>query len=329
MKTIVVGISGGIAAYKSAELVSRLKKAGHEVYCIMTRNATEFIAPLTLETLSANPVVTDMFKRDTPWEVEHISLAKKADVFVVAPATANVIGKLANGVADDMLTTTAMAATKKMLIAPAMNTNMYKNTAVQENIATLKQRGYYFVGPESGLLACGDDDIGRMSEPEMIAEKIEELLGVEKILAGKKIMITAGPTIEKIDPVRFITNHSTGKMGYALAQSAAEMGAEVTLVSGPVNIAPPAGVETIAVDTTQEMYDAVTSRFEGCDAFISAAAPADFKPQTQSSQKIKKADGMELKLAHNPDISKDCRRYEKKAEDSDICCRKPKPYRKC
>ncbi len=304
MKHVVLAVSGGIAAYKSAEVVSRLKKSGFGVDCIMTKNAMEFIAPLTLETLSGRPVVTDTFDRRAPWEVEHISLAKKADIFVVAPATANVIGKIANGIADDMLTTTIMAVTGKILIAPAMNNNMYKNTAVQENIKKLKERGYYFVGPESGLLACGDDDIGRMSEPEKIVAEIKKLLEAEQILLGKKIMITAGPTVEKIDPVRYITNRSSGKMGYALADVAQEMGADVTLITGPVNIAPPEGIEVVKVESTQQMYEAVTQRFNSCDGYISAAAPADFKPTSVSGQKIKKADGMEIKLDSNPDIAK-------------------------
>ncbi len=304
MKSVVLGISGGIAAYKSAEIVSRLKKMGVQVDCIMTRNATEFIAPLTLETLSGNPVVSDMFDRRAPWEVEHISLAKKADVFVVAPATANVIGKLASGVADDMLTTTAMAVTSKILIAPAMNNNMYKSAAVQKNIGLLKERGFYFVGPESGLLACGDDDIGRMSQPEQIVEAIKALLDMKDIFSGKKLLITAGPTIEKIDPVRYITNRSTGKMGYALAEAACQMGAEVTLVTGPVNLTKPCEAKVIEISTTQEMYETVTKLFPSCDAFISAAAPADFKPEKENNQKIKKADGMEIKLSPNPDIAK-------------------------
>lgn len=305
MKNVIVAVSGGIAAYKSAEIVSRLKKSGIDVNCIMTKNAKEFIAPLTLETLSGNPVVYDMFKRDTPWEVEHISLAKKCNVFVVAPATANVIGKLAHGVADDMLTTTAMATKSKILIAPAMNTVMYKSVAVQKNIETLKERGFYFIGPESGLLACGDDDIGRMSEPSTIVEKIKDLLQMNEILSGKKIVITAGPTEEKIDPVRYITNRSTGKMGYALAEAAIDMGAEVTLISGPVNIAPPFGADVINVKTTQEMHDAVMEVFECCDALVSAAAPSDFKPESVSDEKIKKSAGMEIKLSKNPDISKE------------------------
>ena len=305
MKNVVVAVSGGIAAYKSAEIVSRLKKSGIGVDCIMTKNATEFIAPLTLETLSGNPVTYDMFSRETPWEVEHISLAKKADVFVVAPATANVIGKLAGGVADDMLTTTAMATTGKILIAPAMNNNMYKSAAVQKNIETLKARGFYFIGPESGLLACGDDDIGRMSEPEEIVEKIKELLELLEILKNKKILITAGPTVESIDPVRYITNRSTGKMGYALAEAAIDMGAEVTLVSGPVSIAPPAGAEVINIKSTKEMREAVLGRFDGCDAYISAAAPADFRPEKESAQKLKKSENLEIRFAKNPDIAKE------------------------
>jgi phosphopantothenoylcysteine decarboxylase/phosphopantothenate--cysteine ligase len=304
MKNVVLAVSGGIAAYKSAEITSRLKKSGFNVDVIMTHNAEEFITPLTLETMSGRPVVTDTFDRRAPWEVEHISLAKKADIFVVAPATANVIGKLANGIADDMLTTTAMAVTSKVLIAPAMNNAMYKSTAVQENIKKLKERGFYFVGPESGLLACGDDDIGRMSEPEKIVGEIKELLEIESLLLGKRVLVTAGPTKEKIDPVRFISNHSTGKMGYALAAVAVEMGANVTLVSGPTNLPSPNGVDLINVETTQQMYDAVTQRFDECDAYISAAAPSDFKPQNVNGQKIKKSSGMEIKLIQNPDIAK-------------------------
>ncbi len=303
MRNVVVAISGGIAAYKSAEIVSRLKKSGIDVNCIMTKNAKEFISPLTLETLSGNPVVHDMFDRDASWEVEHISLAKKCDIFVVAPATANVIGKLANGVADDMLTTTAMAVTSKILIAPAMNNAMYKSAAVQKNIETLKSRGFNFVGPESGLLACGDDDIGRMSEPLQIVDKIKELLEIKEFLSEKKILITAGPTVEKIDPVRYITNRSTGKMGYALAEVAAEMGAEVTLISGPVGLAVPYGVELIQVTSSKDMREAVVSRFGDCEAFISAAAPADFTPENVSAEKIKKNDGMEIKLVKTRDIA--------------------------
>lgn len=304
MKNVVVAISGGIAAYKSAGIVSTLKKSGFNVDCIMTKNATQFIAPLTLETLSGNPVVVDMFDNRAPWEMEHISLAKKCDLFVVAPATANVIGKIANGVADDMLTTTAMTITCKVLIAPAMNNNMYKSIAVSENIATLKERGYYFIGPESGILACGDDDIGRMSEPVTIVEKIKDLLDIKEILNRKSVLITAGPTVERIDPVRFITNRSTGKMGYALAEAAYEMGADVTLVSGPVSLQAPKGVSVINVNTTQEMYEAVVNNFDSCDAYISAAAPSDFKPEKESLEKIKKSGDLEIKFSKNPDIAK-------------------------
>ncbi len=306
MKTVVVAISGGIAAYKSAEIVSRLKKTGVNVHCIMTKNACEFVAPLTFETLSNNPVITDMFNRESPWEVEHISLAKKADVFVIAPATANVIGKLAHGVADDMLTTTAMAVTSKILIAPAMNVAMYKSDAVKENIATLKKRGYHFIGPERGLQACGDNDIGRMSEPVDIVGKVKELLDMSNILEGKKIIVTAGPTVEKIDPVRYITNHSSGKMGYAIAEAAFDAGAEVTLVTGPTNIMPPNGVLVIKIKSTKQMYDAVSDEFAYCDALIAAAAPADFKPKITHDQKIKKDKGeYTLELSGNPDVALD------------------------
>lgn len=303
MKTVVVAISGGIAAYKSAEVVSRLKKNGLCVHCIMTKNACEFIAPLTLETLSGNPVITDMFDREAPWEVEHVSLAKKADVFVIAPATANVIGKITAGIADDMLTTTAMATNAKILIAPAMNNGMYKSIAMQENIKTLAKRGAYFVGPESGFLACGDMDIGRMSEPAKIVEHTMNLLSVSEKLNGKNVIITAGPTKEKIDPVRFITNHSTGKMGYAIAEAALDAGANVTLITGPTSVIPPSGANVIDVISTNEMREAVVSRFDDCDVVIAAAAPSDFRPKVENVQKIKKNSGMTLELVSNPDIA--------------------------
>jgi phosphopantothenoylcysteine decarboxylase / phosphopantothenate---cysteine ligase len=304
MKTVVVGLSGGIAAYKTAELVSRLKKAGFNVHCIMTRNACEFIAPLTLETLSGNPVIVDMFKRETPWEIEHITLAKKADIMVIAPATANVIGKIANGIADDMLSTTVMATTSKILIVPAMNVAMYKNKSVQDNLSILKNRGYYFKGPERGLQACGDDDIGRMSEPVDIVDRIKEILDMSNELSGKKIIITAGPTVEQIDPVRYITNHSSGKMGYAITEAALDAGAEVTLITGPTNLAAPKGVEVVNITSTNDMYDAVMDRFKDSDALIAAAAPADFKPEKTSHEKIKKSGGaMSINLTTNPDIA--------------------------
>ncbi len=303
MKTVVLAVSGGIAAYKSAEIASRLKKDNFNVQCIMTKNACEFIAPLTLETLSNNIVITDMFDREMSWKVEHITLAQKADIMVIAPATANVIGKIANGIADDMLTTTIMAASSQILIAPAMNNAMYNNQAVENNISILKQRGFKFIGPESGLLACGDDDIGRMSEPIDIVSKIKDMLGQTSQLKDKKIIITAGPTIEKIDPVRYITNHSSGKMGYAIAVAAVDAGADVTLVTGPANIMLPKGADIINVKSTQQMYDAVIDNFNECDAIILAAAPSDFKPIKEHDNKIKKKSGLNLELISNPDIA--------------------------
>lgn len=237
-KTVVIGVSGGIAVYKACDIVSRLKKLNANVHVIMTNNATEFVTPLTFQSLSQNYVVNDMFEEPKTWDVEHISLAKKADVFLIAPATANVIGKIANGICDDMLTTTVMATTGKVLIAPAMNTNMYRNPILQRNITILKELGYNFVNPESGRLACGDVGEGKLAQPEVIVNEVVNLLiDKEKDLQGKKIMITAGPTVESIDPVRYLTNRSTGKMGYAIAKQAANRGAEVTLVSGPTNIA--------------------------------------------------------------------------------------------
>ena len=302
---VVVGITGGIAAYKSAEIVSRLTKAGFEVHVIMTKNATQFIAPLTLETLSCNPVTTDTFLRDRPWEVEHVALARKADLLVVAPATANVIAKLALGIADDMLTTTALATTAPMLIAPAMHDHMYEHVATQENIAVLRARGCLFVGPGTGNLASGDVGIGRMSEPVEIVEEIVRVLGVKRSLQGKRLLVTAGPTRESLDPVRYITNRSSGRMGYAIAIAAARRGAQVTLVSGPVNLPRPTGVELIAVETTQQMHDAALNVFPGCDAAILAAAPADYRPAEAAPQKLKKqgGQGLTLDLVQTPDIA--------------------------
>ncbi|MDU7967415.1 MAG: bifunctional phosphopantothenoylcysteine decarboxylase/phosphopantothenate--cysteine ligase CoaBC, partial [Paeniclostridium sordellii] len=238
-KTVVLGVSGGIAVYKACDLVSKLKKAGINVHVIMTKSATEFVAPLTFQTLSQNYVVEDMFESPKTWDVEHISLAKKADLFVLAPATANVIGKVANGISDDMLTTTVMATKAKVLVAPAMNTNMYENPIVQRNIQILKDLNYEFVEPESGRLACGDVGSGKLASVDTIFEKIISLLNVEQDLKGTSIIVTAGPTVESIDPVRYITNRSTGKMGYSIAKKAIERGADVTLISGPTNILPP------------------------------------------------------------------------------------------
>ena len=305
-KCVVLGVTGGIAAYKSAELVSRLKREGFTVHVIMTRNATKFIAPLTFETLSGNPVTTDTFRRDKPWEMEHVALAKLADILVIAPATASIIGKVACGIADDMLSTTFMATAAPVLMAPAMNNIMYQSAAVQHNIATLKSRGVHFIGPEHGRLACGDEAIGRMTEAADILPAIHAILGISKTLEGKKVLVTAGPTREPIDPVRDITNRSSGKMGYALANEAARRGAEVILITGPVSIPVPNCVQAVEVSTTMEMLDAAVSHFPACDVAIMAAAPADFRPEVVADQKIKKttdANSLTLRLTQNPDIA--------------------------
>lgn len=301
-KTVVLGVTGGIAAYKAAELISRLKKKGAEVIVLMTKAATEFITPLTMETLSGNRAVSDMFRRDFTFEVEHISIAKRADVFAVVPATANVIGKLAAGIADDMLTTTALATRAPVLIAPAMNTAMYENPAVQQNIRTLKARGVSFVEPASGRLACGDTGKGKLADVAEIEAKIEEML-TPKDLAGLRILVTAGPTREALDPVRFLTNHSTGKMGYALADRAAARGAEVTLVTGPSALKTPLEVRRVDVVSAEDMMREVCGRQTEQDIIIKAAAVGDYRPKTRSEEKIKKQDGiLTLELERNPDI---------------------------
>lgn len=305
-KTVVIGVSGGIAAYKACDIVSRLKKLNANVHVIMTKGATEFVTPLTFQSLSQNYVVSDMFEEPKTWDVEHISLAKKADVFLIAPATANVIGKVANGICDDMLTTTVMATTGKVLIAPAMNTNMYKNPILQRNINTLKELGYNFVNPESGRLACGDEGEGKLASPEVIVNKVIELLNNEdKDLQGKKILITAGPTVESIDPVRYITNRSTGKMGYAIAKIAANRGADVTLVSGPTNIYPPSNIKKlIKIQSAEDMYNAIIDNFDENQVIIKSAAVADYKPKTYSNKKIKKSnDDLVIELDRNKDIA--------------------------
>ena len=288
MKSVVIGITGSIAAYKAAEIVSQLKKKGIDINVIMTKAGSEFITPLTLETLSKNPVVTDMFNRNHPWEVEHIALAKKADVFLVAPASADFISKAANGICDDMLTTTILATRAEILIAPAMNDNMYLNPIIQENIAKLKSRGYKFIDPESGMLACGTSGVGRLADVNVIVQKVVKLLNKKDDLKGKKVLVTAGPTCEDIDPVRYITNRSTGKMGYAVARAAAMRGAEVTLISGKTNLTAPQGVNIINIRSSQNMFDEVNNNFDCCDMLIMAAAPADFTPVKTESEKVKK-----------------------------------------
>lgn len=305
-KTVVIGVSGGIAAYKACDIVSKLKKLNANVHVIMTKNAKEFVTPLTFQSLSQNYVVSDMFEEPKTWDVEHISLAKKADVFLIAPATANVIGKIANGICDDMLTTTVMATTGKVLIAPAMNTNMYKNPILQRNIKTLKELDYSFVNPESGRLACGDVGEGKLASPEVIVDAVVDLLcNVKKDLQGKKIMITAGPTVESIDPVRYLTNRSTGKMGYAIAKVAADRGADVTLVSGPTNLEPPSNIKKlIKTQSAEDMYNAIIDNFDENQVIIKSAAVADYKPKTYSDKKIKKSnDDLVIELDRNKDIA--------------------------
>ena len=305
-KNVVLGVTGSIAAYKACDIVSRLRKQGVDVHVILTRAGAEIITPLALETMSANPVVVDMFHRENPWEVEHISLAKRADVFLVAPATANFLGKAAHGIADDMLTTTILATRAPVLVAPAMNVNMYENPVVQENIALLKKRGWHFIEPDAGLLACGDVGKGRLAEPEAIVAAAMELLYPRRDLAGKHVLVSAGPTQERIDPVRYITNRSSGKMGYAIAEAAAARGARVTLISGPVTLPVPEGVERVNVISSQDMFEEVHAAFDSCDGLIMAAAPADFTPAAFAEQKIKKngREGMTLELAATRDILK-------------------------
>ncbi|MCC3867318.1 bifunctional phosphopantothenoylcysteine decarboxylase/phosphopantothenate--cysteine ligase CoaBC [Terrisporobacter mayombei] len=305
-KTVVIGVSGGIAAYKACDIVSRLKKLNANVHVIMTKGATEFVTPLTFQSLSQNYVVSDMFEEPKTWDVEHISLAKKADVFLIAPATANVIGKVANGICDDMLTTTVMATTGRVLIAPAMNTNMYKNPILQRNISSLKELGYNFVNPESGRLACGDEGEGKLASPEIIVNEVVKLLNNKNNdLQGKKIMITAGPTVERIDPVRYITNRSTGKMGYAIAKIAADRGADVTLVSGPTNIEPPSNIKKlIKIQSAEDMYNAIIDNLDENQVIIKSAAVADYKPKAYSDKKIKKSnDDLVIELDRNKDIA--------------------------
>ena len=301
--TVLLGVTGIIAAYKIAYLASALKKLHAQVHVLMTENATNFINPITFESLTGNKCLVDTFDRNFQFQVEHVSIAKQADVVMIAPASANVIGKLAHGIADDMLTTTIMACKCKKIISPAMNTNMYENPIVQDNLAILQHYGYEVIEPASGYLACGDTGAGKMPEPEMLLEYILREIAKEKDLTGRKVLVTAGPTQEAIDPVRYITNHSSGKMGYALAKAAMLRGAQVTLVSGPCAIEPPPFVKLVPVVTAKEMFDAVTSVSFEQDIIIKAAAVADYRPANVFDDKVKKQEGqMSIELEKTDDI---------------------------
>lgn len=290
-KTILLGVSGSIAAYKTASLASALKKLHADVHVLMTENAVNFINPITFETLTGNKCLIDTFDRNFQYSVEHVSLAKQADVVMLAPASANVIGKIAHGIADDMLTTTVMACRCKKIVAPAMNTAMFENPVVQDNLKLLEKYGYEVISPACGYLACGDTGAGKMPEPELLLEYILRETAREKDMRGLKVLVTAGPTRESIDPVRYITNHSTGKMGYALARVCMQRGADVTLVSGPTSLKTPEFVTAVHVTTAEEMFRAVTDRSAGQDIIIKAAAVADYRPKHISSEKVKKQDG--------------------------------------
>lgn len=305
-KCVVMGVTGGIAVYKALDIISALRKKNVDVRVIMTKHAMEFVNPITFQAISQNIVTTDMFEEPKAWEIQHISLAKRADVFLVAPATANIIGKVANGIADDMLSTTIMATKAKVIFALAMNTNMYENPIVQENIKKLKNLGYEFIEPSSGRLACGDEGKGKLAPVQDIVDITMSNLYDKKDLVGKKVLVTAGPTRAEIDPVRFISNHSTGKMGYAIAEEARDRGADVTLISGPTNEEPPIGVNIIKVTTNSEMRDKVLSLYDNSDIVIKSAAVADYKPKEYSNQKIKKGEGsLVIELVRDNDILKE------------------------
>ena len=302
---IVLGVTGGIAVYKACELLRLLQKRGIDVFVVMTQNACRFVAPLTFETLSGHPVAVDTFDRPQTWEVEHIALAKRADLFLIAPATANIMGKMACGIADDMLSTTVMATRAPVLVAPAMNTGMWENAAVQQNVKTLRARGVEIVAPVSGHLACGDNGAGKLEDVAVIAERACELLFAKKDMEGLRVMVTAGPSREALDPVRYISNRSSGKMGYAIAQAAQKRGAEVTLLSGPVAIEAPQGVKLAPFTTTQELLDRASELAQEQDLLIQAAAPADYRAKEIAPQKIKKQGGepMTFTLVENPDVA--------------------------
>ena len=302
-KTVLLGITGGIAAYKMANVTSALRKTGAEVHCILTQNATQFITPLTFETLSNNRCIVDTFDRNFQYDVAHVSLAKKADVILIAPATANVIAKLAHGLTDDMLTTTVLAARCPKLIAPAMNTAMLENPATQENLATLRRYGFTVIEPATGMLACKDVGSGKLPEPEVLCEEIYRVIAREKDLQGLHITVTAGPTQESLDPVRFLTNHSSGKMGYAIAREAMLRGADVTLISGPVALKAPLGVKLVNITTAQEMLEGVQTALPQTDVLVMAAAVADYRPAVVADQKMKKGEGdMSIPLERTGDV---------------------------
>ena len=302
-KTVILGITGGIAAYKMANVASALRKSGAQVHCILTKNATNFITPLTFETLTNNRCIVDTFDRNFQYDVAHVSLAKAADLILIAPATANVIAKLAHGLADDMLTTTVLAARCPKLIAPAMNTAMLENPATQENLSTLRRYGFTVIEPATGMLACRDVGSGKLPEPETLVEEINRVLAREKDMAGLHVTVTAGPTQEALDPVRFLTNHSSGKMGYAIAREAMLRGAEVTLISGPVALEAPMGVRLVRVTTARDMLEAVQAALPGTDILVKAAAVADYRPAAVAENKMKKGEGdMSIPLERTADI---------------------------
>ncbi len=308
-QTIGIGMCGGIAAYKIADLVSKLKKHDFDVIVIMTEAAARFITPLTLQTLSGREVLTDLWTESREWKVQHVGVAEQLDLLVIAPATANFIAKMTHGLADDLLSTAVLANTAPVLVVPSMNTNMFENLVVQNNIQSLRQRGYHFMDPDSGMLACGVTGKGRLPDVDDILQRILALLESRQDLAGKKILINAGATCEDLDPVRFITNRSTGKMGYALAGAAAARGAEVVLVSGPTQLEAPTGIEVVSVRSAREMCRAMLQHQPGCDVIIGAAAVGDFRPAAPAEQKIKKAEGgssqITIELVQNPDILKE------------------------
>lgn len=304
-KCVVIGVSGGIAVYKALDVISRLRKEDIDVRVIMTKSATEFVTTLSFQSLSQNMVVTDMFEEPKAFEIQHISLAQRADLMLIVPATANIIGKVASGIADDMLSTTIMATKAPVVFAPAMNTNMYENRIVQENILKLKNYGYNFIEPASGRLACGDIGKGKLQDTEIIVEEVLSMLYETKDLIGKNVLVTAGPTRAEIDPVRFISNKSTGKMGYEIAKEARDRGASVTLVSGTDSLKRPQGVNFIKINTNEEMYNVVLENFDKTDIVIKAAAVADYKPKNYSNIKIKKQEGdMSIELERDRDILK-------------------------